>query len=329
MKNTEAANSYKFISLDFMKSYLITMRPYLLFVSGITGIAGLSCANNITILQTILIFIASFLTYGFGQALTDCFQIDTDSISSPYRPLTQGIITKKQVLSASITGLMLCAIIYTIYNPINLILGLIAALGLATYTPFKRKWWGGPFYNAWIVAVLCIIGFLSGSSDFGLIIEKPFIFVILSIFFGYANFVLTGYFKDIEADRKTGYNTLLVVFGRNVSSLVSDIFAGLQVFFTLYIIINYQNPLVNSLEFALILIFLITGIFLALLAQIRLHKVKTDEEAHAAIAPVVHSYILLASAIAANFKGEWIIPLIVFYICFILALKVRPAKNQI
>jgi hypothetical protein len=71
------------------------------------------------------------------------------------------------------------------------------------------------------------------------------------------------------------------------------------------------------------------GILLALLAQIRLHKVKTDEEAHAAIAPVVHSYILLASAIAANFKNEWIMPLIVFYICFILVLKVRPAKNQI
>ena len=33
-------------------------------------------------------------------------------------------------------------------------------------------------------------------------------------FFGYANFVLAGYFKDIEADRATGYRTFPVVFGR-------------------------------------------------------------------------------------------------------------------
>lgn len=101
-------------AVSAFKFYIITMRPYLMFVSGITGIAGLSFSNNLSLLQTILVFFASFFSYGFGQALTDCFQIDTDSISSPYRPLTQGKISKSLVLIISAAGLILCILVFTI-----------------------------------------------------------------------------------------------------------------------------------------------------------------------------------------------------------------------
>ncbi|MGB5289679.1 MAG: hypothetical protein WBN42_14415, partial [Ignavibacteriaceae bacterium] len=90
--NTLAIEQYPVLSLRFLKAYIITMRPYLMFVSGVTGIVGMSFAASRDPIKTSLIFIASFLSYGFGQALTDCFQIDTDSISSPYRPLTQGVV---------------------------------------------------------------------------------------------------------------------------------------------------------------------------------------------------------------------------------------------
>jgi len=33
---------------NFIKNYIITMRPYLLFVSGITGIAGLSLGEGLS-----------------------------------------------------------------------------------------------------------------------------------------------------------------------------------------------------------------------------------------------------------------------------------------
>ena len=90
-------NPYRTLSIDFAKDYIITMRPYLLFVSGVTGICGMSFIDELSVSKAILISLASFLSYGFGQALTDCFQTDTDSISSPYRPLTQGRISKFQV----------------------------------------------------------------------------------------------------------------------------------------------------------------------------------------------------------------------------------------
>lgn len=140
-------------ALAFTRSYIITMRPYLLFVSGITGIVGLALGPSIGIGATAIAALAFFLSYGFGQALTDCFQLDTDSLSSPYRPLAQGRLGRREVLVVSLTGLGCCGAILIYLHPLNAPLAGLTVLGLATYTFFKRRWWGGPCYNAWIVAL--------------------------------------------------------------------------------------------------------------------------------------------------------------------------------
>lgn len=320
---------YKPLSVEFIKAYLITMRPYLMFVSGITGIVGLAFTSFTDKTDTFLIFLASFLSYGFGQALTDCFQTDTDSISSPYRPLTQGVVSKNQFLALSILGLIFCISVFVIHNPINLLLGTAAGFGLATYTYFKRKFWSGPFYNAWIVAVLCIMAFLCGNNEIKKNFTAEFIFVVMSVFFGYANFVLSGYFKDIQADRVTGYNTLPVKYGRKISAIVSDIFALLMILFGFLVLMNESEIFNTSFTFNPALIFIFLSIAAATAGQILLHKVQTDEEAHPAIALVVHSYILQLSGLALLRKPEWLIFLIVFYMTFVIVMSLRPAKNQI
>jgi 4-hydroxybenzoate polyprenyltransferase len=316
---------YSLFSIDFFSAYLITMRPYLLFVSGITGITGMALSGNNELLKLTLIFIASFLSYGFGQALTDCFQVDTDSISSPYRPLTQGKINKNQVLNVSIAGLIICITIFSFYNNYNLLLGMLSGFGLVTYTTFKRKWWGGPFYNAWIVGVLFIMSFWGASGVMSFNFSFSFILTLYTVFFGYANFVLSGYFKDISADKVTDYNTLPVKFGRRVSAIVSDVFAILAAVSSGIIIFNkaiYYIPFV-------VMLFYFTGILLGLISQIKLHKVKTDEEAHLAISLTVHSYILLLSSIAIMNRPTWSIFLIMYYFLFNIIMHLRPSKKQV
>ena len=145
MNESVIKKSHKFLSTMFLKAFIITMRPYLLFVSGITGIVGISFTVNLTAPDKLLIFIAAFLSYGFGQTLTDCFQIDTDSISSPYRPLTQNIVSRNQFLVVSILGLLFCITIFSFYNLINLLLGLVSGIGLYTYTFFKNAGGAVPF----------------------------------------------------------------------------------------------------------------------------------------------------------------------------------------
>jgi 4-hydroxybenzoate polyprenyltransferase len=321
--------TYKPLSFNFIKAYAITMRPYLLFVSGITGIVGLAYSNSLNNTNTLIVVLASLLSYGFGQALTDCFQTDTDSISSPYRPLTQGAVSKNHFLTLSILGLIFCISVFVIHHPVNLLLGTAAGLGLATYTYFKRKFWSGPFYNAWIVSVLCIMAFMCGEMEIKKTVNSDFVYVVLSVFFGYANFVLSGYFKDIEADRATGYITLPVKYGRKVSANVSDVFAFLMIFFGLMVILDETKRFNATLLSNPALLFLIASLILTIIGQILLHKVQTDEKAHPAIALVVHSYILQFAGLTLLRKPEWFFFLIVFYVGFNVVMKLRSEKNQI
>ncbi|MCH8034551.1 MAG: UbiA family prenyltransferase [Bacteroidetes bacterium] len=329
MLNQYSIHTYKLLSPSFIRAYFITMRPYLLFLSGITGIAGLSFVSNLNLADSIIIFSASFLSYGFGQALTDCFQIDTDSISSPYRPLTQGIVSRTEFLIISAIGLSYCITVFSIFYPPTLILGIIAGVGLTTYTNFKKKWWAGPFYNSWIVALLFLMAYLSGDKGMSIDFSPKFIFTIAAVFFAYSNFVLVGYFKDIEADRATGYNTLPVVYGKKWASFVSDIFGISAVVFTVLAIFNSYNNLLSLLPLIPSLFFLLLGAFNVLSTQLLLRDIKKDSEAHIAVVPSVKSYVLLLSAIIASQKPEWILHLFIFYFCFLIVLKFRPSKNQI
>ena len=322
--------SYPLLSINFVNAYVITMRPYLMFVSGITGILGLSFSSNIGLLNAILIFKVTFLSYGFGQALTDCFQIDTDSISSPYRPLTQGVVNRRQIIIISSLGLLYCISVLAYFNPINLLLGTVAGIGLATYTPFKRKWWAGPFYNSWIVVVLFIMAYLAGLGRININFFNPiFVAAIVTVFFGYANFVLTGYFKDIAADRVTNYNTLPVKFGRKFSCVVSDIFGFLTSASVSLLIILLALDLYPPQALIRSIIFFIVGAGATIYTQMKLHSVIDDASAHKAIVPCVHSYILLLSSLVVLNKPDWFIPIILFYFFYTIVLKIRPAREQI
>ncbi len=320
----ETPSVLRIFSSQFILAYVTTMRPYLMFVSGITGIAGLSHVQTTNLIHELLVVAASFLSYGFGQALTDCFQTDTDRISSPYRPLTHGLITKVQVMGVTIPGLALCVWAFGSANPLNYILGILAGLGLATYTPFKRQWWGGPSYNAGIVATLCIMAMLTGPTP----VTPGMVWMLSAVFFGYANFVLSGYFKDIDADRATGYNTFPVVFGRYRSALLCDLFALAACGSTMAAL---SSDLVHATAWAKFpaAAFALSGVSAACMGQIRLHRVKADNEAHRAIAPVVHSYILLLSAIAVMQQPEWTPAVLFFYAAFVVTMKIRPEKSQI
>jgi len=312
---------YRWNTIGFVQSYWTTMRPYLMYVSGITGILGLS----LTKLPFPLIFfygLVFFFSYGFGQALTDCFQLDTDEISSPYRPMIQGIIQKKDVLIISLISLTMSGAILSYANIWNILLAAIAILGLATYTYFKRRWWGGPFYNAWIVTVLGFMAYVCEGVSLTEAWKQPYLLGFLfTIFFGYANFVLVGYFKDIEADKKTGYRTLPVVFGRQIASWVSALFAILTIAIP-YMLIFHQ-PQWQSVSL------LIAGTAFLASAQYQLFKVKNDDDAYQPIENVVHSYLLILGSLVCFQKPSWYLFLLIFYTLFVVTIKKRPTQQQI
>ena len=318
---------YSLWSLGFWKAYVVLMRPYLLFVSGVTGVAGLALVPEGPGLRLAILVPVFFGTYGFGQALTDCFQMDTDALSSPYRPLVRGTVRRSDVLGVSLAGLVASGIVLGLYDLMTLPLAALCIAGLATYTPFKRRWWAGPFYNAWIVAGLFAIAYLAGGGALTGLVRPAVAWTAGAVFFGYANFVLVGYYKDVTADRATGYETLPVRYGLRRAAFASDGFALATVACAAPALLAAPLPAGLAATGALALAG--GGVGAVLLAQYRLHRVTDERDAHRAIAPVVHAYLLLLAALAAAHQPTWTIPLALGYGAFVLVLHRRPMQTQI
>ncbi|MGD8538100.1 MAG: UbiA family prenyltransferase [Candidatus Aminicenantes bacterium] len=320
---------FPIVSVHFWKAFWLTMRPYLIFVSGAAGLVGLAFIESTNPARTLLAFFPLFISYGLGQALTDCFQTDTDAISSPYRPLVQGIISKRQVLGVSLSGLLLGILILAYLNPFIPILGIVAVLGLLGYTFFKKRWWAGPFWNSWIVALLPIIGLMTGRED-GLVLisstasypSSAFIFAVAAILFAYGNFVVMGYLKDVTADKRTAYRTFPVVFGWKATTIYSDILALAAAVFTGSALWKANA---NILGVAIFFAALTVNAF----AQIKIHRTHDESRAHGPIANVVRAFILYALAVVVSLKPDWLGFLAGFYLVFEAALKYRPEKTQV
>jgi len=314
----------------FWKAFWVTMRPYLIFVSGAAGLVGLAFIPRPEPWRLLLAFLPLLLSYGFGQALTDCFQIDTDSLSSPYRPLVRGIVSRRQVMTVSLAGLAAGAVTLGFVDLEILPLGLLAVVGLLSYTFFKRRWWGGPFWNSWIVALLPLMGRLAGRDVTlaGLIGPampegKAFLFGLLTVFFAYANFVVMGYLKDISADRATGYRTLPVVFGWKTTAFISDALAAAAIVSAAVSLVLTAQPASAGL------IALGVATALSLSSQVRIHRTTDEGRAHGPIADVVRVFLLESSAIVLARKPGWVPLLIVFYLSFEAALRLRPEERQV
>jgi geranylgeranylglycerol-phosphate geranylgeranyltransferase len=322
--------SAPFPGAAFWKAYVVTMRPYLVFVSSAAGLVGLAFIEFSGPGRLALGFTPLFLSYGFGQALTDCFQTDTDSLSAPYRPLVRGVVTRTQVMAVSLSGLGGGLLVLAWLNPANLVFGALAVAGLLAYTFFKRRWWGGPFWNSWIVALLPLMGRLveKGTGPADLLDTPPaggsvFLASVAAVFLGYANFVVMGYFKDISADRATGYRTLPVVFGWRAAAAWSDVLAFFFIAAVTAVVVFSGTVTVPGL------VALAAAAGCGLAAQIGIHRTREETEAHGPISHVVRSFLLGTAAVVLTLRAEWLAPIAVFYLLFELALKFRPERRQV
>lgn len=327
--NVERTGPAPIYTADFWRGYWITMRPYLFFVSGAAGLLGLSQAQNLSWGKVTLAGVAFFLAYGLGQALTDVTQIDTDAISSPYRPLTQGKIGKGSVVAVSLAGLSACCVVFVWLNPWNILFAILGVVGLATYTWFKRRWWGGPPWNSWIVADLVLMGALaSGVSPANAFSNPVVIPIMVSAFFSYAIFVLLGYFKDVEADRATGYNTFVVAFGRRSATVLSAVFLICAVVASL-LALRHADFDFSKPAMIIAILFWIAAVVIGIWAHLAIARTTTDDEAGPAIANTVRSFVLLQLGTAGLLWSDLAWVAVGFYAAFELVLAARPQREQV
>jgi 4-hydroxybenzoate polyprenyltransferase len=320
-----ATAPFRVTSAGFWRAYAVTVRPYLFFVSGAAGLVGLALVD-LPLPAFAAAFAAFFFSYGLGQALTDVFQRDTDALSSPYRPLVRGEIAPGAVAGVSLAGLAACSFVFWRLDPRTLALAVAAVAGLATYTPLKRRWWGGPLWNAWIVALLPAIGVLCGGRRAA---PGPALAAACaSVLFTYAVFVLLGYFKDVEADRATGYVTLPVRFGRPAALVASAGFLVLGALASAWLVAHASVRL-DVPERVLALGLWASGLGLLALAHVRLRGVRRDDEAHPGIALSVRGFVALHLGEAALRHADLAVPGLLLLGLLELALAARPCREQV
>ncbi len=315
------------VQAGFWRGFAVTLRPYLFFVSGSAGLVGLAAAPPLPLPAFSLALGAFFVSYGLGQALTDVFQTDTDSISSPYRPLVRGEISRDAVFLVSLTGLLLCGVTLALFNPWNLVFAAAAVGGLAAYTPLKRRWWGGPPCNAAVVALLPAMGFLCAEPSPTRAIASPVLPLAAgSVFASYAVFVLLGYLKDVEPDRATGYATIAVRFGRRTAVLASGIFCAVS--FAASILLLGRVPWSAASRWPGVALWLV-GAILLVSAHAKALAIRKDAEAFPSIVLSVLGFLSLHLGEASVLRPELAPLCAVLFVLGEATLSRRPCREQI
>jgi 4-hydroxybenzoate polyprenyltransferase len=323
-----AAVPHRLASLGFWTGYMTTARPYLFFVSGAGGLVGLALHPGAPAAVFAAAFLVCFLSYGLGQALTDVFQTDTDAISSPYRPLIRGEISRRQVLGVSLGGLAACAAILAAIEPATLLLAALAVAGLATYTPLKRRPWGGPPWNSGVVALLPAIGALCVAPSVAAAVDARLGWAMGSVFFSYAIFVMIGYLKDVAADRATGYRTVCVAMGRRAAALASAVCLTAALVFSVLLVQPHLGG-TPSLPTAAAALLWASGLFFLGRSCLRGWNVTADEAAHPAVADSVRGFVTLHLGQAALLQLDLLPFAFLQWVLFELVLRARPARSQI
>lgn len=308
--------------MNALRSLWVTGRPYLMFVSGAAALPGLALARA-PIARVVPAFVVLFLSYGLGQALTDVFQTDTDALSAPERPLVQGAIDKRTVLIASLGGLTACAAVIAWLSPAAALPAAIAIVMLATYTPLKRRWWGGPPWNSAVVALLPLLGRMAGGGGLAEALADGAVRIAMASSFGtYAVFVLLGYLKDVEADRATRYDTVAVRFGRRAAVVWSASFAALGLAASGWLV---QPRLTVSAGIAL----WSAGAVMLVGAHVLAWRSTTDNDAWPGIQTSVHGFVAVHLGEAAAIEPRWTLVAWILFGASIVAMFRRPVLRQV
>jgi 4-hydroxybenzoate polyprenyltransferase len=308
--------------LSALRALWVTARPYLMFVSGAAALAGLALAHP-SVARAVPAFVVLFASYGLGQALTDVFQTDTDALSAPERPLVQGTIDKRTVLIASLGGLAACAVVIVALAPAAALPAAISVAMLATYTPLKRRWWGGPPWNSAVVGLLPLLGRMAGGAGLAEALGDGAVRAAMASSFGtYAVFVLLGYLKDVQADRATGYHTVAVRFGRRTAIVGSAAFAVPGLAASAWLVLPRVTASAGAGLWAIGVVALIGAHALAWGST-------SDEDAWPGIQASVHGFVALHLGEAAAIEPRWTLAAWMLFAASIAAMLQRPVRRQV
>ena len=167
-------------------------------------------------------FLSVFLISATSLILNDYFDLESDKINAPQRPLPAGLVTKRDVVLLSCGATILGFITSFLLSFQALLVVILAwAVGFLYNWRFKKTGLLGNLMVSFSVGMTFIFG--------GIAVDRPFEMAVW--FFGiFALLINAGEeiaadAMDVEGDRKAGSRSLPVLFGReNVIRISASIF---------------------------------------------------------------------------------------------------------
>ncbi|OGU17252.1 MAG: ubiquinone biosynthesis protein UbiA [Ignavibacteria bacterium GWB2_35_12] len=243
--------------ITFIRAYIKSMRLYYSFITGISGLIGLSFYQYLAysgddktffgfnhtietptpLPKLLLILIILFLSWGINQIYNDYLGLKEDRINAPDRPMVSGELNPLAAVFVS-TMLMIIAFCLTwFFLETEAIIPLIIGVGLNILYEYAKGYglWGNIIFG-FMISTCSMYGFLaSGKSDISLFSLSQ---ILLIVYIALINGLMTfyTYFKDYEGDKAVGKKTIIVRMGLVKSQKLSIIasFLPLAVFLIFY-----------------------------------------------------------------------------------------------
>ncbi|MBU1941914.1 MAG: UbiA family prenyltransferase [Candidatus Thermoplasmatota archaeon] len=200
-----------------------TMRPYTVIWCGLVSLVG-SCiafGDLPPFRIAFLVFIIPMLGWTAGLYLSDYLDRKLDAIEKPHRPIPSGRILPNEALIIGGLFAILGLVLSFLLNVNNIILVFIVALLVLLYARYtKSRGFLGNLTRGLVTVTAYFYGAVGAGID---ITNIPVQLGVLSLVFFIHDTAsnLVGSIRDVEGDRKGGYQTVPVRWGINISVIIA------------------------------------------------------------------------------------------------------------
>ncbi len=209
-------------SMNKIKGLLKLIRFELPFSAGVCVVMGqmLALGEFTSVVVTILGFVSVFLISASILVMNDYFDVETDKINSPLRPIPSKLVTANEALNFSLlllfTGTLLAYLINITVLFISIVL---AAIGFLYNRYFKKSGLPGNLMVSFSVGMT----FIYGGASVGLPFHKIVLFFGLIAALIDLGEEIAADAMDIKGDKLINSNSLAIKFGKSTAIKTSVI----------------------------------------------------------------------------------------------------------
>lgn len=199
-----------------VKAIFTMTRPLNSFMTGLAVVFAYLVNTNYKFNYELLAigFITGYLASASSMLVNDYVDLEADKINKPWKPLPRGIVSPKIVFILSLVFLITAVMINLFVSEIAFFTVLLLATIAYSYSFLRKYWWSHFIVSTGTTAPIVYGYVLAGLPRDTLVLNTLFATVVFLINSS-REFIKSV--ADIEGDRKSGYYTIAVKYGKKTA----------------------------------------------------------------------------------------------------------------